>query len=331
MTATRIATIADSQIKVVCIGDELTLSQKDVAKAWPTLLENSLQKRFKTKGTLTVLNVAIKDSGLKQAIIRFERDVKPFNPHLIVFSFAWNDAKIPNLKTLDEEAQSAKLAEIATAFQEFVELCKKTPAKLLCWLPNPIYTQECNEGRFDAEQFKAWAENQDKFFEKVLSNTRQASEKLGIALVDASSMFKIDGEQSAKKWMASWYQHNEQGAQNIANWIEQAIVTHKLIDPEQFEDIPEPEPVAEQTPEPVVTEKPQVAQEPEAKAVAEPTPEPVAEPVPEPIVEPVTEPVAELVSEPIAEPATEPVAEPITEPVSEPVEEPTSEEQESQQ
>jgi lysophospholipase L1-like esterase/AMMECR1 domain-containing protein len=300
MTQSRIDAIGDSQIKIICIGDELTLSQQDVAKAWPTLLENSLQERFKSKGILTVLNAAIKDSGIKQAINRFERDIKPFNPDLIVFSFAWNDAKITNLKTLDEEAQNTKLAEIATAIKDFAELCKNTPAKLLCWLPNPIYAQDCKEGRFDAEQFRTWAENQDKFFEKVLSTTRQACNKLGIVLVDASSMFKIEGEQTAKKWMASWYQHNEQGAKLIANWIEQAIVTNKLIDPEKFEDIPEPKP----EPEPVEAEKTQAAKEP-------------AE---EPAVE-----------ESIPEPAAEPISEPVAEPIPEPVEEPTSEEQESQQ
>ena len=224
----------------------------------------------------------------------------PFTPHLVIFSFGWSDAKIPFGQTLDDEVQAARLSALATAFEDFVALFKETETKLLCWLPNPVYPTLCNEKSYDSETTKQWMESQSKFFESVLNQLRQNCKRLEIPLVDARALFEVDGLHSAQKWMSNWFMHNEQGAANIANWIEDAIVKNKLIDADAFDDIP----VETEAPsaEPVVEETPTVETEPVAEEV------PAAEIVEAkaPAAESVTETApAEAVAETTAEEKTE--------------------------
>jgi hypothetical protein len=238
-----VTAMEDAKIRVVCIGDEQTLSMDDVEKSWPTLLETKLQKRLQAKGKLSVLNVGIKGCGTAQGVLRYGRDIVPFKPHLVVFSFTWADAKLPVNKTLDDEALAARLAAANTAFEEFVVAFKETDTKLLCWLPNPVYPQNSDEKSFDSDAFKAWAECQVKLYESLTNQVRQNCKRFEIPLVDGRALFEVGGTHSAQKWMSNWFMHNEQGAANIANWIEDAIVKNKLIDADAFEDeaVVEPE------------------------------------------------------------------------------------------
>ncbi|MBR6324424.1 MAG: SGNH/GDSL hydrolase family protein, partial [Victivallales bacterium] len=247
-------------------------SMDDVEKSWPTLLENSLQKRFQTKGKLSVLNVGIKGCGTAQGVARIARDITPFNPHLAVFSFTWGDAKLPVNKTLDEEAMAARLTAVNTAFEEFVAAFKETGTKLLCWLPNPVYPQNSGEKAFDSEAFKAWADCQVKLYESLTNQVRQNCKRFDIPLVDGHALFEVGGTHTAQKWMSNWFMHNEQGAANIANWIEDAIVKNKLIDADAFEDeaVAEPEaPVAVEEAAPQAEAAPAAVEEaaPQAEVV----------------------------------------------------------------
>jgi lysophospholipase L1-like esterase len=238
-----VTAMEDAKIRVVCIGDEQTLSMDDVEKSWPALLEAKLQKRLQAKGKLSVLNVGIKGCGTAQGVLRYGRDIAPFKPHLVVFSFTWADAKLPVNKTLDDEALAARLAAANTAFEEFVAAFKETDTKLLCWLPNPVYPQNSDEKSFDSDAFKAWTECQVKLYESLTNQVRQNCKRFDIPLVDGRALFEVGGTHSAQKWMSNWFMHNEQGAANIANWIEDAIVKNKLIDADAFEDeaVAEPE------------------------------------------------------------------------------------------
>ena len=264
-----VTAMENAKIRVVCIGDEQTLSMDDVEKSWPTLLEAKLQKRLQAKGKLSVLNVGIKGCGTAQGVLRIARDIAPFKPHLVVFSFTWADAKLPVNKTLDDEALAARVATASTAFEEFVAAFKETDTKLLCWLPNPVYPQNSGEKSFDSDAFKAWADCQVKLYESLTNQVRQNCKRFEIPLVDGHALFEVGGTHTAQKWMCNWFMHNEQGAANIANWIEDAIVKNKLIDADAFEDEvvaePETEPQAEATPAAVVEEAaPQVEAAPAA-------------------------------------------------------------------
>ena len=96
---------------------------------------------------------------------------------------------------------------------------------------------------FDSEAFKAWADCQVKLYESLTNQVRQNCKRFDIPLVDGHALFEVGGTHTAQKWMSNWFMHNEQGAANIANWIEDAIVKNKLIDADAFEDeaVAEPE------------------------------------------------------------------------------------------
>ena len=108
-----------------------------------------------------------------------------------------------------------------------------------------------------------------KLYESLTNQVRQNCKRFEIPLVDGRALFEVGGTHSAQKWMCNWFMHNEQGAANIANWIEDAIVKNKLIDADAFEDEPVAEPeVAPQTePAPVA---------PVEEAVPKADPAPVA-------------------------------------------------------
>ena len=95
-----------------------------------------------------------------------------------------------------------------------------------------------------------------------------------------------------------------------------------ILNIEQPEPQPAPEPVVEAVPEP----EPQPTPEPVVEAVPEPEPQPAPEPVieavPEPEPQPAPEPVIEAVPEPEPQPAPEPVIEAVPEPEPQPAPEP---------
>ena len=169
-----------------------------------------------------------------------------------------------------EEALAARLAAVNTAFEEFVAAFKDMNTKLLCWLPNPVYPQNSGEKAFDSEAFKAWAECQTKLYESLTNQIRQNCKRFDIPLVDGHALFEVGGTHTAQKWMSNWFMHNEQGAANIANWIEDAIVKNKLIDAEAFEDEAVAEPEA--APAAAVEEAAPQAEAAPAEAVAEAAP-----------------------------------------------------------
>ena len=45
----------------------------------------------------------------------------------------------------------------------------------------------------------------------------------------AKTLFEAAGSESLKRWLSSWYLPNDIGSGNIANWLDAAIVTEKLL------------------------------------------------------------------------------------------------------
>ena len=217
-------------IRVVCIGDELTFSADDESKSWPKLLEQRLQTREASKRQVCVLNAGIAGTTTALGVRRFLRDIVPFNPHLVVFSFAFSDAHFQLHGTeLSNEELRGRLERLTEDFIAFDALLEEHNLKALCWLPNPIYPNEAPDEQFDAGKHQQWAYSQQLLFDSVLRLRRQNCQKAGLPLLDARSLFEINGAHSARKWMGSWFLHNDIGAQNVAAWIESEIQTKNLL------------------------------------------------------------------------------------------------------
>ena len=217
MTADLIERMEHATRRVVCIGDEMTLPPEDSSTpGWTALLERRL--REKQPGTV-LLQSGLAGCTTDLACARFERDVAPFAPHLLIFSFAFADSrKMP--ADASAEAYAAALQPLEEAFQRFVGLARALPQppELLAWLPNPIYPQE--GGRNDL-----WHDNPApdaeavRWYDAVLRALRSWCQKAEVPVLDAKAMFEMVGQKSALAWMATWNRPNADGLKNLANWF----------------------------------------------------------------------------------------------------------------
>ncbi len=226
MTSALISRMEKADYRVVCIGDELTMSCEDHVEAWPTLLESRLQQRFGDSRQVCVLNAGMPGTTTDAAIARFGRDILPFSPQLVIFSFAFADSKCAPGETIGQEELKDRLGRLSASFDHFVSLLAENHIQPLAWLPNPIYPQDSDEAAYDPALKKAWEETRKQLFDSVLRSWRQWCTKANIPLVDARSLFEVNGTHSAKKWMSSWFQHNGIGASSIANWLMDALKDH---------------------------------------------------------------------------------------------------------
>jgi len=232
MTREKVEHMEQATVRIVCIGDELTVSCEDETRSWPAHLQQNLQRRLGNGEDVCVLNAGIAGCTTALACRRFERDVKPFEPQLVIFSFAFSDARCGFGTSAPDDECARRTAALADDFCRFDELLHAANYPALCWLPNPIYPQDSPEGRYDRDAHARWAERQHALFDATLRQVRQSCASAGLnAVVDARALFTVNGDKSARRWMASdsWFLHNEIGAQSIAAWIESTIVENKLL------------------------------------------------------------------------------------------------------
>lgn len=234
MTRDTVSRLETSAVRVVCIGDEMTLSLETAGQSWPALLEGKLRERFAEQGEVSVLNTGIRRCRTAQGCKRFLRDVAPFRPQVVIASFVFGDAQLSPREAADTEAQALRLSQVTDDVEAFVKKCEDAGIRLVYWLPNPVYPHLNEDIGFDAEQHKVWCERQAAFFDQVVHATRRVCERHQVPLVDARSLFEVNGAHSAQKWMSDWCHHNEQGASVIANWVAERLVSAKLITAEDF-------------------------------------------------------------------------------------------------
>lgn len=230
MTAELIDRMERAAIRVVCIGDEQTFSVEDEAKSWPKILETTLQAREAAKRQVCVLNAGIPGTTTALGVKRFLRDIVPFKPHLVIFSFAFSDSRFNLHGTeLSNDDLRLRLDRLTDDFIAFDALLEEYNLKALCWLPNPIFPNDAPDEQFDPGRHQKWAYNQQLLFDAILRQRRLNCLKAGLPLLDARSLFEINGSHSARKWMGSWHLHNDIGAQNIAAWLDSEILSKNLL------------------------------------------------------------------------------------------------------
>lgn len=235
MTGDVLERMERAQIRIVCIGDEQTYSLDDEALSWPYLLQQRLCELYGGDSSAAVLNAGIAFCTTAQGVVRFPRDVVPFQPHLVVFSFSLADARLYWHR--EEKAWRAAHSpeEMMAAFERFSECLKRLSGKALYWTPNPIFPME--QGNGDAmrpspnRSQQAWAESQTGALDQALRVAHQCCGRYGIPVLDVRARFEVNGTRSARKWMGSWYLHNELGARNIATWMAEFAVREGLLPP----------------------------------------------------------------------------------------------------
>ena len=226
MTHDVIERVEKADLRIVCIGDELTYSLDDEEKSWPYLLEQRLAEHAEF-GTVAVVNAGIPFCTTAQGVVRFPRDIRPFEPHIVLFSFTLADARLYRHSGEDSWRPELSVEEMAAAFERFAECLKRTPAKTMYWTPNPIFPdlEEPASGSGGRRRSAAaWSQAQQRAMGQALRVARHGCTQYSIPMLDVRSRFEVNGNRSARKWMGSWFQHNELGARNIATWAADMIV-----------------------------------------------------------------------------------------------------------
>ena len=232
MSKESITRMEDAALRIVCFGDDLTYCSTDQERAWPALLEKRLQERYGQEfGKIAVQNSGIPGSTTRLGNRRFARDVLPFEPHLLIFSFAFSDCRLQHPEQLNKENMAIKLEKLAADFDELTKQLQKLPAysRVLCWLPNPIFPQENGIQNSDWRENGRVDENARNFYEAHLRQLRQKCRNAPLPLLDGRALFEIGGMHSALRWMENWYLPNEIGLNNFVGWFENMIQSDKLL------------------------------------------------------------------------------------------------------
>lgn len=221
-----------ADIRIVAFGDDLTYSVETPAKTWPNLLQHKLTSLLADQGIESVctVNAGIPKTTSAQGLARLYRDVRPFAPHLVIFSFAFADSFLEPLESNGDWRELIKQEEANQAIEELCRELQKNADSLIYWTPNPIFPEHrARENRNYITLGNQWIEAQKACEQQIVRHAVHACEKNNIPVLDVESRFEVNGRKSAAKWMADWYRHNEAGAENIANWMADFIIRKDLL------------------------------------------------------------------------------------------------------
>jgi lysophospholipase L1-like esterase len=224
-----IAAVEAADVRIVAFGDDLTWSAADAAAAWPALLEARLNERLAGTARVAVVNAGLPHTTSRGGVLRIPRDVTPFGPQLVIFSFAFGDALLER-RTHDRGWQPLLAPE--EAFPAFEELCRRLQTlkcPLLYWTANPVLPLDLAEQAPQERGLVEWANAQEAHFDQILAHARHVCSARRIPVLDLRSRFEVNGKKSARKWMSDWYSHNASGAQNIAAWMADHLLHAKLL------------------------------------------------------------------------------------------------------
>lgn len=218
-----------AEIRIVALGDDLVYSQENEETMWPKRLERLLAEKLGGGRTVKVLNCGIPDTGTEQGRMRCRRDVFPFAPQLVIASFVLGDSQL----VLDEHNQQWRPSAHERNSDALDRLLKELQAHcptIVYGILNPVLP-----GVRVTEQLKGrcrkWADAQEHEYKQCAAHHARICSGRTVPVVDLRPRFEVNGRTSARKWMSDWQHHNEQGAQNIAVWLRDAILRGNFLPP----------------------------------------------------------------------------------------------------
>lgn len=216
-----------ADIRVVALGDDWTWSTDKAETAWPALLEARLNAALEGRAKVAVVNAGMPGTNSRQAVMRWLRDVAPFDPHLVIMSFALQDSWL-ELDRHDRTWRATIEMDAATAaMNDLFQKARGAHDRLLFWTTS-ILPQDVPETTGDAG-LTGWANAQEASFNQCLAHAVRFCSQHKIPVLDLRTRFEVNGKKSARKWMLDWCRHNESGAQNIATWMAEYILRENLI------------------------------------------------------------------------------------------------------
>ncbi len=218
-----------ADIRVLVLGDDLSWGGTNPAESWPALLEQKLNQTLDGKGKATVVNAGIPKTNSHQGAMRIPRDVVPFAPHLVIFSFAYGDACIEFNTDTDQFRRLIPAEAAQNGMAELVNALKRVKTRLLYWTPNPVLPHDTLAPQEHDTPRVTWANEQEAVYNQCQAHGVHLAQKAGVPVLDLRTRFEINGKKSARKWMADWLNPNREGANNIAAWMAETILREKLV------------------------------------------------------------------------------------------------------
>ena len=213
--------MSEATYRIVCLGDEFTFSCANEEQSWPSVLEIGLKEKF--GADLSLFNAGMESCTAEMGLKRFERDVTPFKPQLVIVSFALADFMAVPMN-ISEEDLNARLAVFSESMVSIWKAVQSIGAKAICVIPNPMNAADNPEYRHQP----LLAEKSTSIYDQFIKALRKSA--VDIPIVDSRAMYALTGEQTVRIWMSDWRLHNDVGARNIANWIKDEIVGGNLLD-----------------------------------------------------------------------------------------------------
>ena len=224
-----IVAVEAADIRIVVLGDDLTFGNPNRDEAWPALLEQKLNVALEGKAKVAVINAGVPKTGSHLGTMRIPRDVVPFAPHLVVFSFAYGDAYVEFNQDTDQWRRCLPGEAAQNGMSELVNALKRVKTRLLYWTPNPILPHDLLGPQEHDTPRVSWANEQEAVYNQCQAHGSHLAQKAGIPTLDLRTRFEINGKKSARKWMTDWLNPNAEGANNIATWMAEVILREKLV------------------------------------------------------------------------------------------------------
>ena len=231
MTHDVIDCVEQADIRIVAFGDDLTWSAESPDQAWPYLLQQKLTERLGDETPVAVVNAGIPRCTTRQGVLRFERDVAPFAPDLVIFSFAFGDSRVFGSGEDSRWRYNADPDSVGDEFERLIQKLARQSGQSLYWTTNPIFPGESGRAGKRAAAGQEWARAQQASLAHCLRQARQVCTRHTIPTLDLRSRFEVNGTASAHKWMSNWFMHNHVGAANIATWFADWLLHQGLIKP----------------------------------------------------------------------------------------------------
>jgi hypothetical protein len=235
MTHDVIERVEKADIRIVAVGDDLTWSGEDESQSWPFLLEARLNETLGEAARVAVVNAGIPRCTTRQGVLRFERDVAPFGPDVVIFSFAFGDSRVFGSGEDGRWRYNADPDSIEDSLELFVQKLAGLSGRSLYWTTNPVFPHESERAERGPVGGSQWANAQQASLQHCLRQARHVCTRHSIPALDLRSRFEVNGTRSAHKWMSSWYMHNEVGASNIATWFADCLVREGFVVPPSAE------------------------------------------------------------------------------------------------
>ncbi len=202
-----------SKIRIVTLGDSVTYSQADFEKCWPVVLERRLKELLK-EDSISVANAGIGGTTSGQALARWDRDVVPYKPTVLILACILNDGYLRDgvkCAGFGNKFTKHTRREATACWTELVQRAKKIKAKTVLWTTNPWLTYWVNEASDD------WVYAQDRSYDRIRRRYMKFAANNKLPLVDTYREFMK--QHDVASLMDDWLHHSAKGAELIAGCI----------------------------------------------------------------------------------------------------------------